>query len=472
MTFQHVRFIHAKTRRLVINVCFTALCVFQIFIQLYYSVIMVSKYHDDWQSSKKTVLQRNAYMFDNELMSDVSFTCGESRRIFHAHKYVLATSSAVFFAMFYGELPPKEFPIRIEDAEEESFKEFLRFLYTDDCKITAENAIRVLYLAKKYLISSLAEKCCQILEASIEPENAFVVLEQAIQFDEKELEEMSWDIVSKKTQECLNSEAFCDIGLHTLNALLKKERLAVKGVELFKAVLKWTDNECARQGINIEKDETARRRILGDCVYELPFLEMSHENILKDVSPTGILADTEIVCILKKIVGLDVPGLKWKKRAKRQPVSLLGFRRFDPGNVRIHWTYCGESHALTLTVNKAALFHGVRLFGNSGGSQYKVNFKIKDETVTGTYTSQQDSDDVLGYDVMLAKPISLLRDEDITIIATIKGQNSYWGEGGKLSVEVDDIVVTFKDAPSGLSGNLTNKTEGQFCKVFLSKLLN
>ena len=194
---------------------------------------MASKYHDDWQSSKKTVLQRNAYMFDNELMSDVSFTCGESRRIFHAHKYVLATSSAVFFAMFYGEIPPKEFPIRIEDAEEESFKEFLRFLYTDDCKITAENAIGVLYLAKKYLISSLAEKCCEILEASIKPENVFAVLEQAIQFDEKELEEKSWDVVLKKTQECLNSEAFCDIGLHTLNALLKKERYVCMYVKLY-----------------------------------------------------------------------------------------------------------------------------------------------------------------------------------------------------------------------------------------------
>ena len=174
-----------------INVCFTAVCALHIFIQLYYSVIMALKYHDDWQSSKKTVLQRNAHMFNNELMSDVSFTCGESRRIFHVHKYVLATSSAVFFAMFYGELPPKEFPIRIEDAEEESFKEFLRFLYTDDCKITAENAIGVLYLARKYLISSLAEKCCQILEGSIKPENVFAVLEQAIQFDEKELEEKS-----------------------------------------------------------------------------------------------------------------------------------------------------------------------------------------------------------------------------------------------------------------------------------------
>ena len=419
---------------------------------------MASKYHDDWQSSKKTVLQRNAYMFDNELMSDVSFTCGKSRRIFHAHKYVLATSSAVFFAMFYGEIPPKEFPIRIEDADDESFKEFLRFLYTDDCKITAENAIRVLYLAKKYLISSLAEKCCEILEASMKPENVFAVLEQAIQFDEEELGEKSWNIVLKETWKCLNSEAFYDIGLHTLNALLKKERLAVTEVELFKAVLKWTDSECTRQGINIEDDKTARRRILGDSVYEIPFIEMSHENILKDVSPTGMLTDTEIVCILQKVVGLDVPGLKWKEKEKRQSSPLLSFNRFDS----VHALYAFSltetvaPDALTFTVNKAVLFHGVRLMGDG---QYKVNFTIKDQNVTGTYTSQQDSDGVLGYDVMLSKPI-LLPDEETTIIAIIKGRLSHWGMNDKSSVKVADILVTFKDGTP----------QGQFYKVFLSEL--
>ena len=431
---------------------------------------MASKYHDDWQSSKKTVLQRNAYMFDNELMSDVSFSCGESRRIFHAHKYVLATSSAVFFAMFYGEMPPKEFPIRIEDAEEESLKEFLRFLYTDDCNITAEYAIRVLYLAKKYLISSLAEKCCEILEASIKPENVFVVLEQAIQFDEKELEEKSWDIVSKKTRECLSSEAFCNIGLHLLNALLKKERLAVKEVELFKGVLKWTGSECASQGINIEEDKTARRRILGDSVYEIRFLAMSQEDIVKYVSPTGILTDTEAICILQKIFGLDVPGLKWKDHRKRQP-PILSFIRFDSGNVKFDWNYGGGLHALTMTVNKAVFFHGVCLVGGLfGDSQYNVKLKIKDENVTGTYTSQQNSDGVQAYDVMLSKPISLLPNEDITIIGTIKGQNVRYGTKGKSSVKVNDIVVTFRNASSGLSSDHTDKTKGPFYKVYLSQL--
>ena len=448
-------------RHVVTNVCLTTIH----FNQLNYSAAMVSKYHDNWQSSKKTVLQRNAYMFDNELMSDVSFTCGESRRIFHAHKYVLATSSAVFFAMFYGELPSNEFPVRIEDAEEESFKEFLRFLHTDDCKITTENAIGVLYLAKKYLISSLAEKCCKILEPSIKPENVFAVLEQAIQFDEKELEEKSWDIVLTKTRECVNSEAFCNIGLHTLNALLKKERLAVPEVELFKAVLKWTDSECARQGINIEEDKRARRRILGDSVYEIRFLEMSQEDIVKNVSSTGMLTDAEMICLFQKLYGLDVADLKWKEDRKRS-ASFVSFNRFDLGNISANdWGYRRESDALTLTVNKAVLFHGVRLFGDTGGSQYKVKFTIKGETVTGTYTSQQD-DGVWSYDVMLSNPIPLQSNEEFTIIATIKGPDSCSSLNGKPSVKVDDIVVTFKNSSS--SSNGTDCNYGQFFKIFLS----
>ena len=327
----------------------------------------------------------------------------------------------MFFAMFYGEISPKEFPIRIEDAEEESFKEFLRFLYTDDCKITAENAIGVLYLAKKYLISSLREKCCEILEASIKPENVFAVLEQAIQFDEKGLEEKSWDIVLKKTQECLNSEAFCDIELHKLN--VKEERLAVTEVELFKAVLKWTDSECARQGINIEEDKTARRRILGDTVHEICFLAMSQEDIVKYVSRIGILTGKEIVCLFQMLYALDVASMKLNHRKRSAPV--VSFSRFDSGNVSVDIWNCniGKSDALTLTVSEAVFFHGVRLFSDTGGSQYEVKFTIKDETVTGTYTSQQ-NDGVWGYDVMLSNPIPLQSNEEFTIIATIKGPKS------------------------------------------------
>jgi hypothetical protein len=76
----------------------------------------------------------------------------------------------------------------------------------------------------------------------------------------------------------------------------------------------------------------ARRRILGDSVYEIRFLTMSLENFVKYVSPTGILTATEILSISQKLYGLDVAGLKWKEHKKRQP-CFVSFSRFDPANV-------------------------------------------------------------------------------------------------------------------------------------------
>ena len=255
--------------------------------------------------------------------------------------------------------------------------------------------------------------------------------------------------------------------------LLKKESLAVTEGELFEAVSKWTDSECARQSINIEEDKTARRRVLGDSVYEIFFLEISQENIGKYVCPTEILRDIAIADIFEKIDGLNEAGLKWKV-AKKGNVRLWSASEDWPlemsSKTKVRWDYTGESDALALTVNEAVLFHGVRLVGNTGGSQYEVNFTIKDQTVTGTYTSQEDEDGVPGYDVMLPEPISLLPEEDTTIITTIKGPNSYYGEKGKSSVKVNNIAATCKEAPSGLSGNSTSKTKGQFHEFFLSEL--
>ena len=99
-------------------------------------------------------------------------------------------------------------------------------------------------------------------------------------------------------------------------------------------------------------------------------------------------------------------------------MRILSFRRFDYANVG----GIGKSDALTSSVNKAVLFYGVRMFGDSRRSQYEVNFKINEKNVTAIYTSQQDGDGALGYVVMLTKPISLLPDEEFTITATINDE--------------------------------------------------
>ena len=82
---------------------------------------------DNWHRGA-TVRDRNAVMFNNELMSDVTFLVGPknaAQRI-PAHKYVLATGSSVFFAMFYGELAENTSEIVTPDVEPEAFLTLLK----------------------------------------------------------------------------------------------------------------------------------------------------------------------------------------------------------------------------------------------------------------------------------------------------------------------------------------------------------
>ena len=79
----------------------------------------------DWQGGKK-VLVCNKYMLNNQLYCDVKFQVGKAARLISAHKYVLASRSSVFAAMFYGGLPEISDVIVVSDIEPEIFDTLLR----------------------------------------------------------------------------------------------------------------------------------------------------------------------------------------------------------------------------------------------------------------------------------------------------------------------------------------------------------
>ena len=65
---------------------------------------------ENWQTKLSTIVEKTAFIFNNELLSDVKFVIslpnggGESKKAIPAHKFVLAINSPVFFAMFYGRM--------------------------------------------------------------------------------------------------------------------------------------------------------------------------------------------------------------------------------------------------------------------------------------------------------------------------------------------------------------------------------
>lgn len=83
----------------------------------------------NWQATKATVRERNKAMFNNDLMADVTFVVGGAEdgiETIPAHKYVLATGSSVFYAMFFGGLADTEARILVPDVEPVAFLTLLK----------------------------------------------------------------------------------------------------------------------------------------------------------------------------------------------------------------------------------------------------------------------------------------------------------------------------------------------------------
>ena len=273
---------------------------------------MASKSDQDWQLSKKTVLERNYHMLNNPLMSDIKFTCGESKgKYFYAHKYVLATSSPVFYAMFYGDLAEKNSVIHLPDTDEESFKAFLCFVYTDDIP-EGDVPSKLIYLAKKYMVPALTTLFFKKLNNS----NVFALLNEARQYDEHGEKNNCWGVVDTNiTIIALKSEAFEMIDQATLTEVLQRTTLQIEEVDLFKAVLKWSDRKCRNKGVTI--NGVNRRVCLGDALQEIRFPTMSEKEFAENVIPTGLLTNEEAVAIFLSFNGQPCPESKWKT-VKRQ----------------------------------------------------------------------------------------------------------------------------------------------------------
>ena len=429
-----------------------------------------SEQHRDWQSTKNTVLERSRYMFNNQFMSDIMFSCEGSDKKFFAHKYVLATSSAVFYAMFYGELAEKKSVVHHSDTNVESLEEFLRFLYTDSCNLTADNAMFVLYLAKKYIVPALAQKCIKFLEANLVVENAFTILQQAIQFDEKKLEKKCWDLIDLSTTEVIASDAFVDINPATLETLLKRESLKTREVELFRAVLRWSEAECSRKGT--EANAKNKRVAMGNAIYQIRFGSMTLREFGQNVSQSGILTPEENIMFYDKLSGVETASEIWNlsERGARER-TLLRCCRFDHYGICFTLYEFGNwKHTLCVSFSKPVNFHGVHLLGNEG-KEYDVKFDVFSQSVRGKFRSQRNCRGISGFDVMLPVPIQLQANDIVPMKATITGHTDWRTIGlkGRKKVDTNGVMVNFFNTPGAPSSNNTVE-QGEFDDIIFSEI--
>ncbi|XP_051977412.1 BTB/POZ domain-containing protein 2-like isoform X1 [Xyrauchen texanus] len=392
----------------------------------------------NWQATKSTVKERFAFLFNNEVLSDVHFLVGKGMGVqrIPAHRFALAVGSAVFDAMFNGGMATTSTEIELPDVEPAAFLALLKFLYSDEVQIGPETVMTTLYTAKKYAVPALEAHCVEFLKKNLRADNAFMLLTQARLFDEPQLASLCLENIDKNTADALAAEGFTDIDLDTLMAVLERDTLGLREVRLFGSAVRWAEAEAQRQ--QLQPTPENKRRVLGKALSLIRFPLMTIEEFAAGPAQSGILTDREVVSLFLHFTVNPKPHVEFIDRPRcclrGKECSITRFSQ-----VESRWGYSGTSDRIRFSVNRRIFVVGFGLYGSiHGPTDYQVNIQIihtDSNTVLGQNDTGFSCDGTAStFRVMFKEPVEILPSVNYIACATLKGPDSHYGTKGMRKV--------------------------------------
>ncbi|KAL3094398.1 hypothetical protein niasHS_004300 [Heterodera schachtii] len=234
--------------------------------------------------------------------SDVHFLVGEGdeKEVLPAHQLILKSASDVFEAMFRFDAKKVENVsdncpdvVEIPDIEAAEFKVMLSFIYTKDLSdLNGDNAMAVLYAAKKYNIPGLVNASLQIPISELR--NVFFAYAQAQLFDLEDFSFKCLRYICQNAAQLFGSDDFLQIDQKMLCSLLGSDRLLLSDeFEIWKAALRWADEKCRQNGIECSAENC--RSALGPALFKIRFPNIHEEDFAKFVVPSGVLTTEEVL---------------------------------------------------------------------------------------------------------------------------------------------------------------------------------
>ena len=426
-------------------------------------------------------------MFSNEHLSDVKFVVrgndgkSESNRLIAAHKFVLSIGSPVFEAMFYGELAETKNTIQLPDCDYECLLEFFRYLYSDEVNLSGSNVLGVLYLAKKYMVPALAERCKGYLQDKLDPSNVFTILPTAQKYEEKNLVDRCWKVIDWQTEQALKSDGFETIEKTLLEALVQRETLNIREAELFTACDRWAINQCREQGL--ATDGELKRRVLGEKIIKaIRYAVMKQEEFAGVVLDAKILTVDEIVNFFKFFSSQAIsPPLGFSETRSRALHCCGRFTLMEISSL----DYNGlKGDVIEFEVDTDIILHGLRLFGSESNlynldtlQLYQGNPTLYPSAVplvkseSSRYPSkifESQNFSYHGFEVLFNSKPSLKKNTLYNIKVLISGPKSGKGCKGLKSVKIAGVKFTFLTPCARFARDRSSVEQGQFAEFLFS----
>ena len=206
------------------------------------------------------------------------------------------------------------------------------------------------------------------------PSNVFSILPSGQKYEAKNLVDRCWKVIDKQTEKAVKSDGFARIERSFLEAVVVRDTLSIKEVNLFKAVNLWAANECERQSLTT--DGEIKRRILGESIVKgIRFPVMKQDESAIVVIDSKILTQEEVIAFFKYYSSTLNSPMEFSESARSGYNAIDHCGRFLL--LSIGWGYgSGRADGINFTVDKDIMLHGLRLFG-SETNNYTVTLTIK-----------------------------------------------------------------------------------------------
>lgn len=208
------------------------------------------------------------WLTNNTFLADVHFVF-DNNDILYAHSLILATRSNVFHTQIQlCETNIKEF--HIQESNIEQYKEFLEFIYTDDCEVTENNYEYLMKLARNHSLTALVDKCMQFSESfninNLNCENEIKAPKCSLLEDE--------DTIAERFSDIIKSDEFLNFDNETVYNLIKLDIVdETNESKIIDAVMEWAEYKCGKNNLTVTG--LNKRNILGVIFNELRFQSMN-----------------------------------------------------------------------------------------------------------------------------------------------------------------------------------------------------
>lgn len=345
-----------------------------------------------WQCNLTTNRERISSLVSSGHLSDVTLVFSDNRRI-QAHKLILAMSSPVFEAMMYGAMATNEITLACDSYE--MFQLLLCYIYEEEINLSdVFVGIQMYHLAHRYQMDTLALYCSKYLMGEVTPATLPLVYDTALLLEDFLLLHHCTEVLVMAADNVLESPEIIFMRRSSLWQLLTNPRLCVSSrIIIFKAITAWGVENAgyhphpAETGLALTPLENARRnrssnsrhagqsgsvlhngaerldsfkpatselkKTVEEFLPLVRFDEMSVEELVTWVFPSGIFTGDECVALVMNVKGIHTSALPasisqteniGRKRMQRSTTLLslnstngssIGYIYYDKVNVNL-----------------------------------------------------------------------------------------------------------------------------------------